>query len=56
MTLRSLLCLDYGTGICVGRVARNSCINIYNQSYESEVRRAHEILNDHIQRLCLDFG
>ena len=48
MTLRSLLCLDYGTGICVGRAARDSC----NQSYESEVRRAHGILNDHMQSLC----
>ena len=48
MTLRSLLCLDYGSGICVGRAARNSCIIIV-QSYESAVRRAHGILKDHMQ-------
>ena len=40
MTLRSLLCLVYGTGICVGRAARNSCI-ILIQFDESRVLRAH---------------
>ena len=40
MTLRSLLCLVYGTGICVGRAARNSCI-ILIQFDESRVPRAH---------------
>ena len=53
MTLRSLLCLDYESGICMGRAARDLCII---QSYESEVQRAHGLLNDHIQRLCLAFG
>ena len=42
MTLRSLLCLVYGTGICVGRAARNSCI-ILIQLDESRVLRAHGI-------------
>ena len=42
MTLRSLLCLFYGTGICVGRAARNSCI-ILIQFDESRVLRAHGI-------------
>ena len=53
MTLRSLwLYLDYGSGACMSRAARKICDTRVDQSYESEVQRAHEILKDHIQRLC----
>ena len=45
MTLRSLLCLDYGSGICMRRAPRVLC----DQFSESAVQRAHGILKDHMQ-------
>ena len=43
MTLRSLLCLDYGSGICMRRAPRMIVFSFR----EYTVQRAHA-LNDHI--------
>ena len=34
MTLRSLLCLDYGSGICMRRAPRDSCSSLERVSTE----------------------
>ena len=49
MTLRSLLCLDYGSGICMRRAPRVLCRPVI----ESAVQRAHGLLKDHMQSFWL---
>ena len=50
MTLRSLLCLDYGSGICMAERPV-----IYVQFSESTVQRAHGLINDHMKHLVIIF-
>ena len=47
MTLRSLLCLDYGRMASTDRAARNDC----DQFEECLVPIAHGIINDYMRQL-----
>ena len=55
MTLRSLLCLDYGSGICMRRAPRDLCIQFEKvQCREHMVnKRSYEILGYNIHWIII---